>query len=651
MKTIAPLLLLALASAVGPGCKSSQPALKASPKRFENHVVWLADDARGGRGTGTEGLEAAARYISEFFETAGLQPLGHDGFLQRFEATGSRALGEGNTLSLGDVAFDLETEWIPFASTATGDASGALVFAGYGIRDLEGGYDDYAGLDVTGKIVLVLRGGPGASSRVGMDAEEMPASRYLDAAGPARRLIDFTSKINTAFKEGALGILVVNDPASYPAGSEKDVPMTYGSTRSGGVGASLPAVHLSAGAAQAVLGPLGLDLAAMQRRIDERMEPSSFDPGVHGGAGPEWTVAVSVVAERALVSTFNVVGMLPGLELDEYVVVGAHMDHLGNGLSSGSLSGAEGRGMIHNGADDNASGTAGLLEVVRLLSRRKQPLRRSVVFIAFGAEEWGLLGSHYFVENPPQPVDEDELIAMVNMDMIGRSEGGFLSVEGLGTSPGFTSLVTTAHVRIGKPFTKLALSNGVPPNSDQAPFAAAGIPIISLFTGLHDDYHRPSDDSDLVNPVAGAQIASLASELVLALAQMPERPLFTNPERGLVPGKSTQPDNPHAAQQEQDEGPSPRGYSVWFGSQPDMTYTQDDGLRVTGTTAGSPAQKCGLLPGDVIVSLDGKTVRNIQDYAVLLFSHQPGEVIKVGVSRDGEILELTATLEAKSGDS
>ncbi len=644
MKT-SPLLPLALLLLPLAGCAAT-PAVTASADRFEAHVAWLADDARGGRGTGTEGLEETAGYVAEHFAAAGLRPAGDDGWLQRFEATGARELGEGNALSVGGAALELGDEWMPFASSASGAVEAPLVFAGYGITDTEGGYDDYAGLDVDGKVVVVLRRGPGASVHPegeGHATGELPGSRYLDPAGAARRSIDFTSKINNAFKHGAAAILVVNDPATYAPGTEDDAPLTYGSTRSGGVSASLPAVHLSAGAAQRVLGPLGLDLAEMQRRIDEAMAPSSFDPGSHGADLSGWTVAVEVVAEKVQVPTMNVVGLLPGTDPAEYVVVGAHMDHLGDGLGTGSLAGEDGAGKIHNGADDNASGTAGVLELARVLAARETPPRRSVYFVAFGAEEWGLLGSHHFVDHPPRPIDE--CAAMVNMDMIGRSKDGFLSVEGAGTSPGLRALVEAAHARHGEPFAGIAISDKVPPNSDQAPFAEAGVPILSFFTGLHDDYHRPTDDSPLVDAEAGARIASLAGECLVALADLPERPPFTDPS---PPPVSEPDDDPHAKPEGDREV---RGYGVWFGSQPDMTYTADDGVRLSGTSANSPAQKCGLLKGDVIVSLDGQTVRNLQDYAVLLFSKRPGETVTVGVRRGDETLELTATLEAKGGDS
>jgi len=655
--------LLCVWVSVLPAQEAVDPVVAVDASHFHEHVAWLADDARAGRGTGSEGLEATAEYITERFQAFGLEPGGADGgYLQPFEAAGSRALGEGNSLTVGGTELALEQDWIPFASTVTSTAEGTLVFAGYGIQDIEGDYDDYAGLDVSGKVVLVLRRGPGASLEgddegernedEGSGHEEPTVSRYLDPAGKARRLIDFTSKINTAFKAGAAAVIVVNDPATYPPGSEEDVPLSYGSTRSGGVSASLPAVHMSAGAAMSVLEPLGVDLAELQTRIDERMAPSSFDPGVHGGDLEAWKVRVEVVAERESVATYNVVGILRGArdvggvddpshdpDAEPHLLVGAHMDHLGDGqTSSGSLAGDAGRGKIHNGADDNASGTAGLIELARVLGAREDPLPHSVVFVAFGAEEWGLLGSRHYVEHPVLPLSE--LYAMVNMDMIGRSADGFLSVEGLGTSPVLEEIVTTSHERIGSPFDRLALSDNVPPNSDQAPFAENGIPILAFFTGLHDDYHRPSDDVEDVDSEAGARIASLAGECLVALASLDEKPEFTAPEA-----------SPHGGTAKPEEGREVKGYSIWFGSVPDMTYTKDDGVRISDTRESSPARKAGLVKGDVIVSFEGQTVRNLEDYAVLLFSRRPGETITVGVLRDGELIELEATLETKGGDS
>jgi hypothetical protein len=676
---LAPLLLVALIGCATP----RQPApVEVSPDRFLEDVSWLADDARGGRGTGTADLERAAAFVAHSFELSGLEPGGDDGsWLQHFGAPGSRTLGEGNALNLAGVELALGEDWMPFGSTATSEAAGELVFAGYGISDPEGGYDDYAGLDVKGKLVVVLRRGPGASQHEsgGMsnphgasphaggthDAEAGTAgsnphgtnalggspaagNRYLDPSGKARRMIDFSHKINTAFKAGAAAVFVVNDPASYPSGSEKDVTRRYGSMRSTGVSASLPAVHLTARAGIQALAGLGLDLEAVQSQIDSRLEPASR--ALQGGEA-----RVVVVAERRDVATANVVGWIPGADpalAHEYVVVGAHMDHLGRGERSGSLAGDAGVGEIHNGADDNASGTAAVMELARSLSASREFLPRSVVFVTFSAEEWGLLGSRHYVDHPTWPLEH--CVAMINMDMIGRSDGGFLSVEGMGTSPGFRALVEATHKRMGSPL-KLSLGDQVPGNSDHAAFAEREVPIISLFTGLHDDYHRPSDDTEKINAEAGATIASLAGDLAIALARSRVRPVYTEPESP----QAAAPANPHGepgdTSGDKSEGKGEKkavsGYSIWFGSVPDMTYTQDDGLRISGTRAGSPAEKAGLAAGDLIIALDGQTVRNLNDYAVLLFSHAPGDVILVTIRRESEELELKATLEAKGGDS
>jgi len=651
-------LLVALLFVAQSAPAPAAPAVSA--ERFLEHVRWLADDERLGRGTGNSGYRAAADYMAERFAEAGLLPGGDDGsYLQRFDAPMARKLGDGNRLALGGHELELETDWIPFASTASGSASGTLVFAGYGIRDEEGGYDDYSGLDVRGKIVLVLRRGPGASLQratvvapgdVAVAAEavsgeraadDLPGSRYLDSAGPARRLIDFTAKINTAFKQGAAGLIVVNDPATYPPGSAEDVTLAYGSSHAGGVSASLPAVHMRAGAAQSLLEPLGVDLADLQRHIDAQMAPSSFDPATHGSVGPEWQVELKIVAEREQVETWNVVGILRGQGDDSdrsgHLLVGAHLDHLGLAHGSGSLAGDGGRGQVHNGADDNASGSAGLLEIARVLAAAPEPLPKPVVFVAFGAEELGLLGSQYYVEHPALALED--LWAMVNMDMIGRSAEGFLSVEGLGTSPHLRDLVGAAHTAIGAPFA-LTLSDPVPGNSDQASFAAASVPVVSFFTGLHDDYHRPSDDTDKIAAEAGAQVAGMAAALLVGLAELPERPEFVEPD---VPQ--------HETQVKPEPGREVKGYGVYFGSVPDMTYSRDDGVRVSDARAGSPAEACGLKKGDIIVGLAGQAIRNLEDYSVLLFSRRPGETIEIEVLRDGERLTLQATLQAKGGDS
>jgi len=608
--------------------------------RYLEHVTWLADDARGGRETGTPGLQATAEYVAAAFEEAGLEPAGDEGtYFQHFTVDGRKELGDLNRLLAGPLALELGTDWIPFYTADTGSAEGPLVFCGYGIRDEEAGYDDFAGVDVEDAIVVVLRKGPRASQE---------GSRYLDPQH--RRHMTFVSKINAAFRAGAAGVLVVNDPANHEG--EEDTLLAYRSIGRAGPGASLPAGHLTARAGRRVLELAGHDLDALQRGIDETLEPASFTMGVRA--------RITIDAVRPEIDTVNVIGMLPGSDAslgDEHVVVGAHMDHVGVG-GRGSLAGESGQGEIHNGADDNASGTAAVIEIARRLAERG-PRRRAVLFQTYSGEEWGLLGSRHYVEHPVLPIDD--CVTMFNMDMIGRGTGGACEVSGVGTSPGFEELVVATHRQLGLDLD-LSFGAGVTGNSDHAPFFAADVPILSMFTGLHDDYHRPSDDVELIEEDAAAGIASLVGALAARIADAPTRPAFTEPPssegRGPrpaaadeEPGEET-PDDPHG----DGDGDQVVAYGVSFGSQPDMSYQKGDGVRLSGVREGSTAQRAGLRKGDRIVALgtveeDGgyelREIGNLEDYAVLLFAHEPGDRIALRVVRDGETFEVQATLEGR----
>jgi hypothetical protein len=597
---------------------------------YRADVAWLADDAREGRDTGSAGLQAAAEWVAEGFEDAGLEPLGDDGgWLQHFSVQGSRRLSpEGNVLVLGDRTLELGKDWRPLRSALSASVSGPVVFAGYGLSDAEGGWDDYAALDVKDKVVAVLRKGP---------RSDVPGTRYAESDPPgsnrARDQLGFASKINNAFRHGAAALLVINDPAHYGRGLQADEPQRSG-FGSEGVTASLPAASLSAAAGGAALG---LDLAALQRELDEGGKPQVQAQALAVQA------SVAVNTERPQLPTANVVGWLPGNDpalAGEYVLIGAHMDHLGLGNGS-SRGGQAAMGQIHNGADDNASGTAGLVGVARVLGAHRDELRRAVVFAAWSGEELGLLGSRHFASHPPLPLEQ--LAAVVNMDMIGRSKDGYVTVEGVGTSPGFSELVTAAHAALGLGLD-LHLAQRPSDNSDQASFYEKDVPVLNFFTGLHEDYHMPSDDADKINAATGAAIASFASEVVCRLAKQDQRPAFVRVAAASSAVATGNPSDPHAA--------APPGtvvnYGVVFGTSPDMAYEKEDGVRIASVRPGTPAEGCGLKPGDVIVAFDGKPVRSLEDYTTLLFSHRPGDHVTVDVRRGTEVLQLQAVLAAPS---
>ena len=632
--SLASLLALPLVAAAFTACSSTPAAdARVSSQTYLADVAWLADDARQGRDTDSPELRQTADWVAEHFDEAGLEPLGDDGgWLQHFTVKGQRRLLDGNTLRLGDEALELRREWIPLQTAMSAEVEGDVVFAGYGISDPDGGYDDYAGLDVKDKLVLVLRRGPNSG---------VEGSRYSQN-GPGGSHISFATKVNAAFRHGAQALLVVNGPSDFEPGTRADRPMRYGSLGADTT-ASLPAAQLSAQSALAILSAHGLDLAAAQKALDESLKPQSRPL-----AG--LSAALTIAAEEEQIETVNVLGLLPGNDpelANEYVLVGAHMDHVGLGLHAGSRGGSEARGQVHNGADDNASGTAGTIEAARLLAADPEGLRRSIVFATWSGEEWGLLGSQHYVEHPALPLAH--CVAVINMDMIGRSKDGYVSIEGVGTSPGFKDLVVDTQLALGLGLD-VSLADRPADNSDQASFFAKDIPVLNFFTGLHDDYHMPSDDVDKINADAGAKIATLAGRVAQKLAAADARPVFTPlaPPADAVASAHTSPPAPGAATR---DGAAPVPYRVVLGTSPDMGYQKDDGVRISSVRPGTPAEKAGLLKGDLIVAFDGVDVRTLQDYATLLFSHKPGDQVVVTVIRGEQTLDLTATLEGKAGDA
>ncbi len=621
-------VLLTLVSLLPVACAAPSTHELAAQDAWLADVAWLADDERQGRDTGTPELFETAEYVAEAFERAGLQPLDGESFLQHFTVPGRRQLLDGNLLVAGETALRLRRDWIPLQTALRGSAEGPVVFAGYGISDPENGWDDYAGLDVEGKVALVLRGAPRA---------DQPDSPWADGR-PASEKRSFLSKTNAAFKAGAVALVVVNDPATHRPGSRADRVRDYQSLGGGGApGASLPAAHVSAAAGERLFAEWGLDLGALQTELDARGAPDGFP--IEGA-----TLRLVVAAERTVIGTVNVLGWLPGNDptvADEHVLIGAHMDHVGLGEVAGSRGGLAARGQIHNGADDNASGTAGLILAARALAARRHELRRGVVFAAWSGEEWGLLGSRHYAAEPPRPLAG--LVAAINMDMIGRSGDGSVTVEGMGSAPGLTELVTAANAELPAPL-QLKLSATASPNSDHASFHEKQVPVVNFFTGLHDDYHMPSDDLEKVDATHGAAISMLAANVAARLSGLSARPAFTPPPAARPVAGA----DPHAAAA---PGDAPViAYRVVLGTSPDMAYDREDGVRISGVRAGTPAEAAGLAAGDLITALDGRVIRNLQDYSVLLFSRRPGDVITLTIRRGESTLELQATLGGQPVD-
>jgi hypothetical protein len=623
LTTLTSWLLLSLSA----GCATAEGQAIPADDYMED-IVWLADDARQGRDTASPELFETAAWVAERLQAAGLQPLGDDGgWLQHFTVSGGRRLLDGNVLELGGESLALRREWIPLQSALRGEVEAQVVFAGYGISDPEGGHDDYADLDVKDKVVLVLRKGPRSGDR---------ESRYSQG-NPGGGHISFSAKVNTAFRHGAAALIVVNDPAST-TGARSDRPLRYQSLGPETATASLPAAHVSLRAVQELLAGQGLDLAAMQQALDEGRSPHAVP--LHG-----FTAKLVIAADEPQLATVNVVGLLPGTDpalAEEYVLIGAHMDHVGLAQRMTSRGGRDATGQVHNGADDNASGTAGVVQIARMLAAREERPRRGMIFATWSGEEWGLLGSRHFAANPPVPLEQ--ITVALNMDMIGRSKDGYVAVEGVGSSPGFKELVRAVAADLAAPLD-LHFAEIPSGNSDQASFFEKDVPVINFFTGLHEDYHMPSDDIERINAEAGAAIATLAGRVLARLADGGTRPPFERP-RPPQPAGDVAAGDPHAAV----AGDEPvEAYRVVFGTSPDMTYQAQDGVRLSSVREGTPAERAGLRGGDRIIAFDGKAVRNLEDYSVLLFSHRPGDTITVTVKRDGTTLEFTAVLDGPGG--
>ena len=598
-------LLIALGSwIVAGGCAGwgapglLPPAPAMDPARIGKDVSWLADDARDGRSAGSAGLAAAGAYLAAGFREAGLAPGGDDGtYLQRFDMPASIHVAEA-VLQLGDEAFERGADFDAFASSSDGDLQAEVVFAGYGISAPEQGYDDYAGLDVEGRIVLVLDDQPGG--------EDSPL------AGPhGASLLLRSHKIATARSHGAAAILLApSAPDEGGAPGEPSRDTANPAVRPSGI----VALWVSRACADRLAAAGGADLAEWQRSIDASIEPASENLGA--------SARIAVRIERESAQVANVIGVVEGTDPElrrEAVVIGAHYDHLGRG-PFGSLT-PERSGEVHNGADDNASGTAGLLELARAFGSAPAP-RRTLVIVAFAGEEVGLLGSREYVERPV--VSLDDTAAMINLDMVGRLRGGSLSVFGHDTSPDFERLVKRAAS--GVPVVVSLAQGGFAP-SDQTTFYARNVPVLFFFTGTHDEYHTPDDDAPLVNREGEALVLEVVYRAARVLLDADDRPEVIA-----------------AAPRSMSNVGSGSGYGPYFGTIPEFVAAVEPGVTLQGVRPGSPAEKAGLLPGDRIVEFAGSEVTNLEEYAAMLFSSRPGREIEIVVVREGERITMRATL-------
>jgi hypothetical protein len=651
-------------------------ANKSAEDRLFSTVKYLASDDLEGRGLETKGIHTAAEYIAAEFRKAGLKTDLYDGGpFQKFELNTGAKLGpdaKNRLVFSGAVVKDAKDQQIKLKlgedfQTLTAGGSAVLrqlplVFVGYGITAKDLGYDDYAGVDVKGKAVVILRHEP---------QQNNPHSKF-EGKKPSRHAL-FRTKISNAIEHGAAAIIfctseteiqngvahvrkrldtalaeleksraaMAADPEATLAELDKhreiiakqaaqvvmwakrmqqaaDPLLGMNRAGEGSGGRTIPVLHCRREVIDRIAkGYLGKSLATVEHEIDRDLKPQSQRIG-------NWSVSGETRVNQTRVAAMNVVGVLEasGPLAEETIVIGAHYDHLGFGGRGSLAAGAHGKQapkVIHNGADDNASGVAALLEIARRLAAHKDELKRRVVFIAFTGEESGLLGSARYVKDPLVPLDKT--IAMLNFDMVGRMKDNQLVIFGTGSASEFDALLTRQIKDRGIKLKKNASGYGP---SDQTSFYAKKIPVMHFFTGTHKDYHRPTDDSDKVNARGMRRVVELVEDVALEIAATDKRPTYREVKSPRSIAKA--------------------GARPYFGSIPDFSG-EGSGYKISGVAGGGPADQGGLKSGDAIVLFGESKITNLDDFDNALRKYKGGDKVKLTVRRGSKDVKLEVTLD------
>lgn len=563
--------------------------------RLMNDVYFLASDSLKGRYPGTAEDRVTAEFIASSFRKAGLELQNGDGLLA-FNVITDIEASEANALKVGNFQATYGVDYSLYAFSSNGQFTSEIVFAGFGMMiqtdSLE--HNDYKGIDVKGKWVLALKGDP---------EPENNNSFYIPFA-------DARNKALFAKDQGALGLILVGGTKNNP--NDELSPLLF---ERGLASAGIPVIDIKRQVADAQIFE--------QTGAVDSLEVAMINHQAAKFTKADIRIEAFVELIRKETSTFNVAAVLEGNDPQlkhEYIIIGAHYDHLGMG-GEGSGSRQPDTTAAHIGADDNASGTAGVLELAYRLSENKSNMRRSAIFVLFSAEEMGLLGSKFFVDH--LPVDKAAVTAMINLDMIGRlNENKAVVVGGTGTSPVFEPMLKQLDQQ-----TDIALSFS-PEGfgaSDHASFYAADVPVLYFSTGAHADYHTPNDTPDKINYDGMVEVVNLIEMAAISLINADERPEFT--EAG--------PKQRNTAR---------RGFKVTFGIMPDFTSNDTDGLGVGGVTKGGPAEAAGMKKGDKITGINGLSVGTIYDYMNRLRQLKPGQRVNVDILRDGEPMFLIVEL-------
>jgi hypothetical protein len=580
--------------------------------RMQRDLAFLASDECEGRGIGTKGLDRAAEYVAGQFAKIGLKPGVGGSYFQPFTVTSNSELDGPGTLTLrGPLGQTIRlrpgTDFQVLGFSGPGSVSAPLVFAGYGATAKDIGYDDYQGLDVKGKIVVLLRHVPRwGNNNVPFDGKRKDEHAALE------------TKQGLAEANGAAGVILVNDASELPGG-DKLIP--FQRTARAISTHTAPYVQVRREVIDDVVrSGLGESLRDVERRIDRELKP-------HSAPLAGWTATLDVKVKRNTVAVKNIIGVLEGSGplAGQTVVVGAHYDHLGYG-GAGSGSRLKDKNnpkmLIHHGADDNASGTTALIELARRFAAHPDRQGRRLVFIAFTAEESGLIGSRHYAKEPVYPLADTA--AMFNLDMVGRlradpkTKKDKLLIEGSGTAKTFDGLLDKLN-----PGFQLSKKPGGNGPSDHDSFYNKKIPVIFFWTGYHDDYHLPTDTADKINLAGMSRVVDYAEKVVTQLATDPERPQYVEIASKFVSGGA--------------RGPR-------LGIMPD--YEENvEGVLVGGVSKGGPAAKAGLKTGDRIVEIAGKTIGNLNAYMAVMGQQRPGQALSVTVIRAGQKMRLKVVPE------
>ena len=592
-------LFAVLAVAAAALAASSTP--KADPNRYVSDIKTLASLDMEGRGAGTKGLIRAQHLIEKRYKELHLDPAGVKGYAQPFTVITGARLKTDNRCAVQTVdkkhELRIERDFVPFSFSSSGQVAAQLVFAGYGATAEEFHYDDYAELDVKDKVVVVMRYEPSGFAEKSGHHGLTQHSQLITKAINARN-------------HGAKAIVIINGKLGD---GEEDLLTRFGSV-SGPENVGIVMVQVKNAIADTWFQASGKTLKNVQDQINSATKPASFDfpDPLH--------VSLNIDIQTTRATVNNVLAWLPG-KTDEYVIVGAHYDHLGRG-NFDSLAPSQ-IGQIHPGADDNASGTAGVLELARLLAPERGKLKRSILFMDFAGEELGLLGSAEWVKEPTRPLAR--AVAMINMDMIGRIKDDKVYIGGVGTGSTFKAVLEQAQKEA--PF-KIDYSAGGYSSSDHTSFVAKKIPVLFFFSGLHSDYHKPSDTWDKINGTSASRLLDMVERVSVQLANTDQPPAF------------------QVVAEEKPLGGGGGGYGPYFGSVPDFGQVEN-GVKFSDVRPNSPAAKAGLKAGDILVQFGDKPIKNLYDFTDALRRSKVGDVVEVKVLRDGQPVSRSVKLEQR----